>query len=94
MRYRNDSVIKAGRSLASNRAAIRLRTAFENGNVSTRTLITGASTRLDHVAFKYLGDATLWWAVAALSNIGWGMQIAPNTRLVIPTSASQIQGLL
>ena len=94
MRYRNDSIIKTGTSLASNEAAIRLRTAFNAGNLTTRTLVTGASTRLDHVAFKYLGDASFWWAIAALSGIGWGMQLAPNTRLVIPTNVSQIASVI
>ena len=94
MRYRNDSIIKGGTSLATNKAATRLRAAFQNGNLSTRVLVTGAMTRLDHVAFKYIGDATMWWAIAALSNIGWGLQIPPNTRLVVPTNIEEITGLL
>lgn len=93
MRYTNDRTIKAGTTKATNRAAIRLRQAFVNGNIATTTLVTGESLRLDHVAFRFLGDASMWWTIAALSDIGWGMQLPAGTRLIVPTNIEQIEAL-
>ena len=93
MRYTNDRTIKAGTTRATNRAAIRLRQAFNAGNIDTTTLVIGDSLRLDHVAFRYLGDPSMWWAIAALSDIGWGMQLPAGTRLIVPTNSEQIEAL-
>ena len=93
MRYTNDRTIKAGTTRATNRAAIRLRQAFNAGNIDAITLVTGESLRLDHVAFRYLGDPAMWWTIAALSDIGWGMQLPAGTRLIVPTNSEQIEAL-
>lgn len=93
MRYSNDRIIKNGTTKETNRAAIRLRSAFESGQISTRVIIIGEALRLDHVAFQFLDDPSMWWAVAALSGIGWGMQLPAGTRLVVPTDKSQIEAL-
>ena len=93
MRYTNDRTIKNGTTRVSNRAAIRLRRAFDLGNINAVQVTIGESMRLDHVAFRYLGSASLWWAIAALSDIGWGMQLPAGTRLLVPTSREQIEAL-
>tara|TARA_B100000212_G_C27354295_1_gene525121 strand:+ start:687 stop:971 length:285 start_codon:yes stop_codon:yes gene_type:complete len=91
MRYRNDRIIKGGSSLATNQSARRLRLAAERGLVSTVSKILGSDMRLDQLAFQYLGDPALWWAIAALSNIGWGLQLPAGTRIVIPTSIEEVK---
>ena len=93
MRYNNDQSINFGDAKSTNTAAIKIRKLHDLGMISSRVIITGENLRLDHVAFKYLGDPTLWWAIAALSKIGWGMQLPPGTRLVVPTNRSQIEDL-
>tara|TARA_A100001015_G_scaffold321613_1_gene453412 strand:+ start:853 stop:1137 length:285 start_codon:yes stop_codon:yes gene_type:complete len=93
MRYNLDRNIRGNKSKSTNQAATRLRSAAERGLISTRVIVLGQSHRLDLLAFKYLGTPTLWWAIAALSNIGWAMQLPPNTRLVVPTSREQIEDL-
>ena len=50
--------------------------------------------RLDHLAQDYLGDASLWWVIAAASGIGWGLQIPEGTRLVVPINKEQLGGLI
>ena len=91
MRYKNDRVIKAGTSLASNDGARRLRLAREKGQLSTVTKVLGSDMRLDQLAFQYLGDPSYWWAIAALSSIGWGLQLPAGTRVVIPTNLEEVK---
>jgi hypothetical protein len=93
MRYSNNRTIKNGTTKATSKAAIRLRSAYNAGRITTTIIVIGRVLRLDHVAFQYLGDPGMWWAIAALSDIGWGLQLPPGTRLVVPTDASQIEGL-
>ena len=93
MRYTNDRTIKAGSTKATNKAAIKLREEFAAGNITVQVIVIGSKLRLDQVAFRYMGDATMWWAIAALSDIGWGMQLPPGTRIVVPTNRQQIEEL-
>ena len=93
MRYSNNRTIKNGTTKATSKAALRLRNAYNAGRITTTVIVIGRALRLDHVAFQYLGDPTMWWAIAALSDIGWGLQLPPGTRLVVPTDVSQIEGL-
>ncbi len=93
MRYRNDRTIKGGSTKETNKAAIRLRRAFDEGRISVRVIVIGSSLRLDQVAFQYMGEPSLWWTIAALSDIGWGMQLPEGTRLVVPTNLQQIEEL-
>ena len=57
-------------------------------------MVLRQSQRLDHVAFKELGDPHAWWIIAALSNIGWGMQLPPGTILYIPENMNTVQALV
>jgi hypothetical protein len=50
--------------------------------------------RLDHVAAKSYGDATLWWIIASASGIGWALQCPAGTTLRIPTDLNQVFSLL
>jgi len=61
-----------------------------NGTVSVRIEALQESERLDIVAHRVYGDASLWWVIAAASNIGWGLQVPPGVRLVIPVNVNPI----
>lgn len=44
-----------------------------------------AGERLDQLAYRYLGDAKLWWVLAEANDIAWGLDLAPGTVLRIPS---------
>ena len=70
-----------------------LRRAHELGLVTTYEVILQESQRLDHLAYEYLGDDKLWWVLAALSNIGWALQLPPGTVIKIPNDITKIRAI-
>ena len=84
------STRKAGGYFGTSTAMRVVKRLIENGTVSVRVEALQDSERLDVVAQRVYGDASLWWVVAAASNIGWGLQVPPGTRLVIPTNINPI----
>lgn len=62
----------------------KLRNAIANGFIQTTTIFLKEVIRLDVLAGQYYGDARYYWIIAAASNIGWSLQIPPNTQIVIP----------
>ena len=47
--------------------------------------------RLDNLAFRYYGDASLWWIIAQANNLGKGRTILnPNFQIRIPGNQSKI----
>ena len=92
-RYKRD-LRRAGGLLQTAQSVTLLRRAKEFGLISMRKMILSQSQRLDHVAFRELGDPHAWWIIAALSDIGWAMQLAPGTVLYIPTDLNSIQQLV
>jgi hypothetical protein len=91
MRYKNNTTIKGAASLGTNQSVPRFRKAYEAGQISTISLVLGADLRLDQLAFKYLGSPAYWWAIAALSGIGWGLQLPAGTRVVIPVNIDEVK---
>ena len=73
-----------------NMTSVKIKKAFNLGLIPTRDLILKEDQRLDHLAYKYLGNDKDWWILALLSNIGWPMQVPAGTIIKIPTD---IQGL-
>ena len=92
-RYKRDQRI-AGGLLQTAQSVTVLRRAKEVGLLETRVMVLRQSQRLDHIAFKELGDPHAWWIIAALSNIGWGMQVPPGTILHIPVNMNTVQALV
>ena len=93
-RYSSDGAIRGGKSGASPEAQLRLRAAFEAQQISTVTLVIGANTRLDQIAFSHMGDPSLWWSIAVLSKIGWPLQLPEGTRIIVPTNPDQIREIM
>ena len=65
-----------------------------NGQIQTSTMILTDGHRLDTLAGILLDDAKLWWVIAALSGIGWGLQVPAGTRIVYPTATSDVAYLV
>ena len=92
-RYNRDQRI-AGGKLQTAQAVTRIRRARDFGLLSTRTIILQSSQRLDHLAHEYLNDSKLWWVLAALSDIGWAMQLPPGTIITVPVDTSAIKSIV
>ena len=41
--------------------------------------------RLDQLAYRYLGDAKLWWVIAEANDIAWPLDLEPGSVLRIPS---------
>ena len=63
---------------------------ISTGAVKTKVEALQEGERLDIVAFREYKDASLWWIIAAASGIGWGLQVPPGVRLVIPLDPGPI----
>jgi hypothetical protein len=92
-RYIHDSIIE-GTRYGSTESITRLRAAYKSGQIQTFTTVMKEGQRLDTLAGMFLGDASLWWIIAVLSGIGWGLQVPPGTKLLIPTKISSLEGFL
>ncbi len=92
-RYKRDQRISGGLLQTAQSVTI-LRRAKEFNLLSLKKIVLSSSQRLDHIAFRELGDPHAWWVIAALSDIGWGMQLPPGTILYIPNDLRVIQQLV
>lgn len=89
-RYLSDSIIRDGKAISSANAVSRIRSLHKQGRISTKERVLQKGERLDIIAGDEFSNSTLWWVIAALSNIGWGMQAPPGTILVIPTDIKEV----
>ena len=92
-RYTRDQRIRGGK-LQSARAVMLIRRANNFNLISVRSITIKEEQRLDHLAHEHLGDSQLWWVLAALSDIGWGMQVPPGTIIKIPLDITQIKAIV
>lgn len=92
-RYNTSNVISLGTKLGTSQAHVLIRGAIANGNLQYTTDIIKGFDRLDSIAGKAYGDSTLWWIIAAASDIGWGLQLPPDTVIKIP-NLQQVEVLL
>lgn len=90
-RYSRSPVFAAGRALGTSYAVPIIRDEVVRGSIPVDEYISKEGDRLDQIAAKNLGSAKWWWVIAALSNIGWGLQIPPGTRILIPESMERIK---
>lgn len=93
-RYQNDLPIKGGKIRKSAQVVRNLRQRYRAGTIGVREIVVKENERLDQIAGRELGEGSLWWIIAALSDIGWGMQIPPGTILKIPTNLQHIAELV
>ncbi len=90
MRYRNSGLIKGGKLLSTSQTIKIVRRLVSNGTVLTTRYISKENDRLDVIAGRIYGDSSYWWIIAACSNIGWGLQIPPNTVIEYPTNLNDV----
>ena len=89
-RYTRNKLIKGGKGISTNDVIPSLRAARDSGFLETYTITLVEGQRVDQIAARYLGDGSLWWVIAALSNIGWNMQVPPGTRITVPSNLRQV----
>jgi hypothetical protein len=92
-RYGRDQRIRGGK-LQTARTIMLIRRANEFGLIPTRKIYIKESQRLDHLAHVHLGDSSLWWILAGLSNIGWGLQVPAGTIIRIPLDINAIKTIV
>ena len=83
-RYSRTPILDFGRQFGTNTGIIAVRNAIKDGTIQTKELLIRGSERLDTLAGSIYGDSSLWWILAAASDIGWGLQIPPGTIIKIP----------
>ena len=86
-RYSNSPIMRAGISYGTPSNIDLLRNQYAAGNLNATQYVLKEGERLDHIAGKFLGDSTMWWTIAAISGIGWGLQCPPGTVINIPNRA-------
>ena len=74
----------------TSQAARAIRAAIDRGEVKVDVVISARGDRLDALAGRRYGDARLWWIIAAASGVGWGLQVPPGTRLLVPRDLSEV----
>jgi len=93
-RYDGDLPIRQGKIRRTARAVDRIRQAQRSGTIPTRERVLKQGERLDQIAGEEFGNSTLWWIIAATSNIGWALQVPPGTILRIPSNVNAVLDLV
>ena len=83
-RYTRDDIIKAEA----------IKDAVNDGTLEVETRLIEEAERLDTIAGQIYNDGTLWWIIAAASEIGWGLQVPPGTVLRIPISIDSVKEIV
>lgn len=89
-RYTNDDPIRDGKVRRTATAVDRIRNAVRRGSFQTTERVLKEGERLDQIAGQLYGDGSLWWVIAATSNIGWHLQAPPGTILRVPLNISDV----
>lgn len=90
-RYSLDPVYGSRKQYGSPRAVVRIREAIRAGTLRTKTRILREGERLDILAGEEYDDSTMWWVLAAASNIGWGLQVPAGTIILVPDHGQTIE---
>ena len=93
-RYTTDSQIRNGRAYGTAKGVNEIRKAISLNQISMKTQVFSSDERLDIIAGQEYGDSSLWWVIAAASNVGWGLQVPAGTQIRIPTDIQQISDII
>jgi|LauGreDrversion4_2_1035121.scaffolds.fasta_scaffold57300_2 nucleoid-associated protein YgaU len=93
-RYSTSSRLALGTRYGTSDAIVKIRQSIDLGLVPFKTVVIAKGQRLDTVAGAEYGNGSLWWIIAAASNIGWSPQVPPGTVLRVPISLSSIEKAL
>ena len=83
-RYQTTTVLGGGEQYGTSTAVHRIRLAMSSKALRSKIIVLKEKQRLDILAGIYYGNASLWWIIAAASNIGWGMQVPADTVINVP----------
>ena len=93
-RYSRDRLATDGKGLSTAQATRLIRDRIATGALLIqRTVIVTQGDRLDTLAGALYGDSRYWWVLAAASNIGWGLQVPPNT-IINVLDLKAVEGLV
>lgn len=84
-RYANSPILAFGQQLGTSSTVATIRSSIKNNQIPYKTIVLRGNERLDTIAGEAYGDGSLWWIIAAASDIGWGLQLSPGTIINIPT---------
>jgi len=90
-RYANTKKIRGGSALGTPKAVRAIAKAVRENRITLRSRLLKEGERLDTIAGIELGDARMWWIIAACSGIGWALQAPPGTLIKIPIYMSEIK---
>ena len=93
-RYRRVNILAGGKKLGTSRVCHAIRRGVQLGQITITNYTLKENERLDTIAGRYYGDASLWWVIAAASGIGWGLQVPAGTQLTIPVKIGQVEALV
>lgn len=83
-RYSRTPLLDLSKQFGTSLTVQTIRSAIKGGSIRYTELIMTDGSRLDTLAGRYLGAGDLWWAIAAASDVGWGLQVPAGTRIRIP----------
>ena len=89
-RYSRAPQLALGTRYGTSDAIVKIRQGVSLGIVQVKTLVLAQGQRLDTVAGQEYGDGSLWWIIAAASDIGWAPQAPPGTILRVPINLSAV----
>jgi hypothetical protein len=89
-RYSRSPQLALGTRYGTSDAIVKIRQGISLGILQVKTVVLAQGQRLDTVAGDEYGDGSLWWVIAAASNIGWSPQVPPGTILSVPTNISAV----
>ena len=93
-RYNRTQIILGGKQYGTSRACSIINEAVTSGNIPHTQFTTTQAQRLDVLAGRKYGDASLWWIIAAASGIGWALQVPPGILLKVPRKVSDVIALV
>lgn len=93
-RYTRAPILAGGTRYGTSYSINTIKRAIDNEQLKYKVITLQGSERLDIIAGREYNDSSVWWIIAAASGIGWALQVAPGTRIVIPTDLSQVADLV
>ena len=83
-RYVRSPILKLSKQYGTSTVIQAIRSAVKSGDIKFVEIILPDGARLDTLAGQFYAAGDLWWAIAAASDIGWGLQVPGGTRIRVP----------
>ena len=89
-RYSRTTKLALGARYGTSDSIVKIRRSRDLGLIPYKTLTIANGQRLDTIAGREFNDGSLWWIIAAMSDIGWAPQVPPGTIIRIPTNLTSV----